>query len=206
MRSSQPFLSRHFGLLPTAVCFSAAVVALDLAGAALTRKCRRPPLPAGGGRHFNQVRRLIENASVDELGKLEAELGTLVKNAPADLNAAASLRKVSLRGLEEAIEESLKSGKALPDEVLFLAGLQDIRYVFVYPEEKDIVLVGFGEGWRIDDRGNIVGVTTGKPVLAPGRPAHRAADRRVVGPDGHQLLDRSDGGRHPAISRATWPP
>ena len=77
----------------------------------------------------------------------------------------ASLRKVSLRGLEEAIEESLKSGKALPDDVVFLAGLQDIRYVFVYPEQKDIVLVGFGEGWRIDARGNIVGVTTGKPVL-----------------------------------------
>ena len=37
--------------------------------------------------------------------------------------------------------------------------------MFVYPEQKDIVLVGFGEGWRIDARGNVVGVTTGKPVL-----------------------------------------
>ena len=46
-----------------------------------------------------------------------------------------------------------------------LAGLQEVRYVFVYPEQKDIVLVGYGEGWRIDTRGNIVGVTTGKPVL-----------------------------------------
>jgi hypothetical protein len=67
--------------------------------------------------------------------------------------------------LEEAIEDWLKSGKALPDDVFFLAGLQDIRYVFVYPEQKDIVLVGFGEGWRIDNRGNVVGITTGKPVL-----------------------------------------
>ena len=94
-----------------------------------------------------------------------AERARLIKKVPADLNAAASLRKVSLRGLEEAIEESLKSGKALPDEIVFLAGLQDIRYVFVYPEQKDIVLVGFGEGWRIDARGNFVGITTGKPVL-----------------------------------------
>ena len=27
------------------------------------------------------------------------------------------------------------------------------------------MLVGFGEGWRIDARGNVVGITTGKPVL-----------------------------------------
>jgi len=108
---------------------------------------------------------LIENAGVDTLGKLRTERARLIKKAPADLDVAASLRKISLRGLEEAIEESLKSGKPLPEEVVFLAGLQDIRFVFVYPEEKDIVLVGFGEGWRIDHRGNFVGVTTGKPVL-----------------------------------------
>jgi hypothetical protein len=108
---------------------------------------------------------LIENASVDTLGKLGAERARLIKKVPVDLKTAAALRKVSLRGLEEAIESSLKSGKALPDEVVLLAGLQDIRYVFVYPEQKDIVLVGFGEGWRIDPRGNIVGITTGRPVL-----------------------------------------
>jgi len=108
---------------------------------------------------------LIENASVDTLGKLGAERARLIKKAQADLNAAATLRKISLRGLEEAIEDSLKSGKPLCEEIVFLAGLQDIRYVFVYPEQKDIVLAGFGEGWRIDSRGNVVGITTGKPVM-----------------------------------------
>ena len=108
---------------------------------------------------------LIENASVDTLDKIGAERARLAQKVPAGLHAAAPLRKVSLRGLEAAIEESLKSGKALPDEVGVLAGLQEIRYVFVYPEQQDIVLVGFGEGWRVDAHGNIVGVTTGKPVL-----------------------------------------
>ena len=108
---------------------------------------------------------LIENAGVDTLGKLGAERARLAQKVPAGLNAAAALRKVSLRGLEAAVEESLKSGKPLPDDVVLLAGLQDIRYVFVYPEQQDIVLVGFGEGWRIDGHGNIVGITTGKPVL-----------------------------------------
>ena len=108
---------------------------------------------------------LIDNASVDALGKLRAQRARFLKQGPAQLQAAAALRKVSLRGLEEALEESLAAGKPLPEEVLFLAGLQDIRYLFVYPEQKDIVLVGFGEGWRIDPRGNVVGVSTGRPPL-----------------------------------------
>jgi hypothetical protein len=108
---------------------------------------------------------LIESATVDFLGKLGAERARLIKKASADVTAAATLRKVSLRGLEEAITESLNSGKPLSEEVCFLAGLQEIRYIFVYPEQKDIVLAGFGEGWRVDARGNVVGITTGRPVL-----------------------------------------
>ncbi len=75
------------------------------------------------------------------------------------------MRKVSLRRLEAAIDQCAKSGKNLPDQINYLAGLQQIRYVFVYPEQKDIVLVGPGEGWRVDKRGNIVGITTGRPVM-----------------------------------------
>ena len=45
------------------------------------------------------------------------------------------------------------------------AGLQRIQYVFVYPEQRDIILAGPGEGWRIDDKANVVGATSGQPVL-----------------------------------------
>ena len=45
-----------------------------------------------------------------------------------------------------------------------MAGLQ-VRYVFAYPEQKDIVLVGPAEGWKVDARGNVVGATTGRPVM-----------------------------------------
>src|SRR5262249_20274112 len=37
--------------------------------------------------------------------------------------------------------------------------------VLVYPEERDIVLAGPGEGWKVDEEGNVVGVKTGRPVL-----------------------------------------
>jgi hypothetical protein len=162
MPSSHPSTHRHFHLLPTVALLLAAAIALQAA-----------PVEAQSGYGYQQAvggisiksDGLIENASVDTLKKLSTERARLVQKIPADLNAAVALRKVSLRGLEEAIEESMKSGKALPNDVAFLGGLQDIRYVFVYPEQKDIVLVGFGEGWRIDGHGNIVGITTGRPVL-----------------------------------------
>ena len=195
MRVGKLFVHPNLSLLPTAIIFIAAVIALE----------SPPPLKAQGGKNNNNNNAvnnnnnnnnnannnnnnagllyggygvnqavggisiksdgLIENASVDKLGKLGPERARQIKKAPADLSAAAGLRKISLRGLEEAIEESLQSGKPLSEEMIFLAGLEDIRYVFVYPEEKDIVLAGFGEGWQIDNRGNVVGVGTGKPVL-----------------------------------------
>ncbi|MDA1051789.1 MAG: DUF1598 domain-containing protein [Planctomycetota bacterium] len=89
-----------------------------------------------------------------------------VKAAEGALNTPVELRMVSLRALEAACEDALKNNLGqLPDEVKFLAGLQRIQYVFVYPEENDIVLAGPGEGWRVADDATVVGVTTGRPVL-----------------------------------------
>ena len=71
-----------------------------------------------------------------------------------------------LRRLEEAVQASKESmAEMLPDDLRFLAGIQRIQYVLVYPEEHDIVIAGPGEGWKVDEEGNVVGVTTGRPVL-----------------------------------------
>lgn len=88
------------------------------------------------------------------------------KPAPAELNAPAELRKISLRAIEEAVAKAGKDHAfELPDEIRFMAGIQRIQYVFLYPEANDIVIAGPGEGWKLDDSGNYVGVTTGQPVL-----------------------------------------
>ena len=108
---------------------------------------------------------LLEKASVDALGKLAKQRADAMQKIPADLNELVPLRKISLRRLDAALQEAVKAGKQLPDDVTLLGGLQEIRYVFVYPEQKDIVLVGPAEGWKIDARGNAIGVTTGKPVM-----------------------------------------
>jgi hypothetical protein len=108
---------------------------------------------------------VLENVQTDALGQLAKLRAEALQKVPDGLNVFTDSRKVSLRRLEAAIEQSTKSGKSLPDDIRYLAGLQQIHYVFVYPEQKDIILVGPGEGWKIDARGNMVGITTGRPVM-----------------------------------------
>ncbi len=108
---------------------------------------------------------LLDNAAVDMVGELARQRAAALGQIPGELNQSTELRKVSLRRLEAAIGESLRDNKDLPDEIKYLAGLQQIRYVFVYPQQRDIVLVGPGEAWQVDRRGNLVGVGTGRPVM-----------------------------------------
>ncbi|MCA9179438.1 MAG: DUF1598 domain-containing protein [Planctomycetales bacterium] len=88
-----------------------------------------------------------------------------VAKPAGDVNTPVELRRISLRGLEAAVREALAKGDTLPDEIQFLAGLQRIQYVFVYPEQNDIVIAGPAEGWVVNGDGEIVGITSGRPVL-----------------------------------------
>ncbi len=107
----------------------------------------------------------LRNAQTDDLGALARVRAAALAPVPGELGNPAATRKVSLRGLEAAIREAMDAGREVPDEVRYLAGLQQIQYVLVYPEHNDVVLVGPGEGWKVDARGNVVGVTTGRPVM-----------------------------------------
>ncbi len=122
-----------------------------------------PVRPVGGV--AIDAKGMLENVQTDVLGQLAKLRAEALQKVPDGLNVFTDSRKVSLRALEAAIEQSAKSGKPLPDDIRYLAGLQQIHYVFVYPQQKDIILVGPGEGWKIDARGNMVGITTGRPVM-----------------------------------------
>ncbi len=108
---------------------------------------------------------VVSNPEVGELKELQAAWQRGLDEVPGDLQAWADLRFVSVRQLELQMEKAREAGKPRPDEVRFLAGLQRVRYVLVYPERQDIVLAGPAEGWRVDRMGNVVGATTGRPVL-----------------------------------------
>ena len=108
---------------------------------------------------------VLAPTTVDLTGKLRKRRFEALQQIPGELNGLASTRKISLRRLDAAIQRCLDSGEDLPDDIRYLAGLQRIQYVFVVPEKNDIILAGPGEGWTVDKRGFVVGVTTGRPVL-----------------------------------------
>jgi len=110
----------------------------------------------------------------------------LAREVPPGMREGVELRKISLQALQEAISQARLAGdsKTLPPEMRYLGGIQRIQYIFVYPEKKDIVLAGPGEAWRIDELGQVVGATTGRPVilLQDFLVALRAAFAPEVGP------------------------
>jgi hypothetical protein len=126
----------------------------------------------GGGRQRQSVGGVsidadgvLSSATIDQSSALREVLTRSLHAQAADLRAPTELRKVSLRRLDEAIEAALQSGEPLSDDVQYLAGLQSIRYVLAYPEDHDVVLVGYGEAWTVDKQGFVVGENTGRPVL-----------------------------------------
>jgi hypothetical protein len=102
----------------------------------------------------------------DPTGMLQAErLRAANVRQAADLLAPSRLRKVSLTRLETAIRRNLDRGEKPDESMRCLAGLQRLRYVFFYPQSKDIVIAGPAEGFVADLSGRVRGMTTGRPVL-----------------------------------------
>jgi hypothetical protein len=67
--------------------------------------------------------------------------------------------------LEREIARRQAAREPLEPAMLTLAGLERVRYVFVYPESGDLVLAGPAGDWQIGDDGRIVSVSTGRPVV-----------------------------------------
>ncbi|NUQ62856.1 MAG: DUF1598 domain-containing protein [Pirellulales bacterium] len=100
---------------------------------------------------------------VDPGGRLRLERMAAARAALSpDVLAPSKLRKVSLNKLEQAIQAA---NGVLTEEMRHLAGLQRVRYVFCYPESKDIVIAGPAEGWLTDPSGRVVGMNNGRPVV-----------------------------------------
>lgn len=83
----------------------------------------------------------------------------------ADIAKPSELRKVSLTRLEKLIAERAANGQQPDEDMLALAGLTRVQYVFFYPETKDIVIAGPAEGYMADATGRLVGVNSGAAVV-----------------------------------------
>ena len=87
------------------------------------------------------------------------------QSLPPQLARPSKLRKVSLNRLERAVAKQVDSGKMPTPEMVALAGINKLEYVFFYPETGDIVLAGPAEGFGRDSTGRIVGVDSQRPCL-----------------------------------------
>jgi hypothetical protein len=99
-------------------------------------------------------------------GSLES-LGRRARTADLneDMARASGLRLVSLNRLEQAVGERIFAGRPVLETMRQLAGLTQIRHVFVYPDDHEIVIAGPAEGWKYDESGRSVGRESGHPML-----------------------------------------
>jgi hypothetical protein len=83
-----------------------------------------------------------------------------------ELNRLSPMRKISLKRLEQAVAAAIERGEKPTDEMLNLAGLTKLQYVFLFPDAQDIVIAGPAEGFTADPTGTrIIGMHTGRATL-----------------------------------------
>jgi hypothetical protein len=100
-----------------------------------------------------------------ELAERRGTAPRMESRAGANPRRASKLRYVSLPRLEREIVRRQDAHQPLDLALLTLAGLQRVRYVFVYPETGDVVLAGPAGDWRVHPLGHIVSADTGRPIV-----------------------------------------
>jgi hypothetical protein len=110
---------------------------------------------------------LLRGLTHEDKGQTLSGLGHRAREADinTDMRAKSSLRLVSLTRLEKELAKKLAEGRSVPETMQHLAGLTQIRYVFVYPEQQDVVIGGPAEGWKYDGNGRAVARESGRPSL-----------------------------------------
>jgi hypothetical protein len=102
--------------------------------------------------------------------KLDADKELVAIRARARSAAQAAknekLTFISLPKLFAEARSAAQSGTPVPQDLRFLGGMTQIRYVFVYPEEKDLVIAGPAELFTVSKDGTYAaGKLSRRPVL-----------------------------------------
>lgn len=107
---------------------------------------------------------VLSRVATPSSGRLDEARSKALQGVSEDLQRRSPMRKVSLRRLQAEITKHAANQEPLSSELLYLAGLQRIHYVFAYPETKDIVVAGPAEGWVLRGQ-DVVGTSSGDAVL-----------------------------------------
>lgn len=110
---------------------------------------------------------LLRTLSREEKGTRLAGLGHEAREADlnTDMRTQSPLRLVSLTRLEKEVAKLLAAGRSIPETMQHLAGLSHVQYVFVYPDQHEVVIAGPAEGWKYNETGLAVGKEGGRPTL-----------------------------------------
>ncbi len=105
-----------------------------------------------------RIRQFDPRVAQQRLMAARAEVGQ-------DVMRASDLRKVSLQRLEAVIGDRIAAGEPITNDLLGLAGLTSVQYVFYYPDTNDIVIAGPAEGFVADPTERLVGINSGQPIV-----------------------------------------
>ncbi len=178
---------RLYSLATLGLLFVAASFGLQFCFPSLCVQCRAQTRDSGSGEEVQfeesplvgtTIQLPTLGVSIDANGLLEAKMfadprGELIRkrilaakaNLKGNLRHKVKLRKISLKRLELELKRRREAGKQPSEAMECLAGLTRVEYVFVDPDNKDIILAGPAEPWIENQSGRRVGVVTGKPML-----------------------------------------
>lgn len=110
----------------------------------------------------------VRNREVDETDQLAAMRARL--RASGEAARKEKLVYLSLPKLFAQVRALRQAGQAVPDELRYLGGMTQLRYVLVDPEQKDLVIAGPCEPWVVvrgqdDSIDFVLGKRTGRPVM-----------------------------------------
>jgi hypothetical protein len=108
---------------------------------------------------------VLSRTADDTLGQLKVHRASALAPVDSSLAAVSRMRKVSLRRLSAELDTRRLARRPLDDALQNLAGLTRVEFVFVFPEQQDIVLAGPAEPWRSDDLGHVIGTSSGQAVV-----------------------------------------
>ncbi len=94
----------------------------------------------------------------------DPRLAELWKNAKSRQKDG-QLLYISLPRLFAEARRIIGEGKPLPDDIRYLGGMTKLQYVFVYPDDKDVVIAGPAEPIDAKVPYRPLGLVSGRPVL-----------------------------------------
>lgn len=103
--------------------------------------------------------------TLDDSGLMKAAELARTSNQNRDVNVQSELRLVSLSRLEQHVQRLIEDGQPIPEDVLNLAGLSEVRYLFFFPETGDVVIGGQAGQWKSAEDGRSIGVASNRPTL-----------------------------------------